>query len=133
MDESPYWMKFILFDGAWMEPEQNILDIERNSKLPAYEEYLRNVSYELIQDKAPVVSTILNEAFPFWLMMVVASVLLYRRQYERLVPLLLVAGFWGTTLLGPLIAIRYAYPIIVCVPTMFSMICMEYKNTENKK
>lgn len=133
MDESPYWMKFILFDGAWMEPEQNILNIERNSKLPAYEEYLRNVSYELIQDKVPVVSTVLNEAFPFWLMMVVASVLLYRRQYERLVPLLLIAGFWGTTLLGPLIAIRYAYPIIVCVPTMFSMICMEYKNTENKK
>lgn len=131
MDESPYWIQFILFDGAWLQPDQNILNIERSSKFPKYEEYLRRVSVDLIQDKIPVVSTVLNEAFPFWVLMVTVSVLLYRKQYSRIVPLFLVAGFWGTTLLGPLIAIRYAYPIIVCVPTMLAMMCWENDKTEN--
>ena len=131
MDESPYWVQFILFDGAWMEPEQNILNIQRESKFPIYEKYLRAVSYELIQDKVPVVSTILNEAFPFWMLMVVLSVLVYRRKYSEIVPFFLVAGFWGTTLLGPLIAIRYAYPIIVCIPTMLAVMCLNCEETND--
>ena len=86
------------------------------------------MSYGLVQERVPVISTVSNEAFPFWILVVVASVLLYQRKLKKLLPLLLVFGFWGTMLLGPLIAIRYAYPIIVCVPSMLAVLYYENNN-----
>lgn len=121
-DQTPYWIHFILFDGAYMEHKNNILDIERHSLLPGYESYLRSVSIDLSHEKIPVISFILNQAFPFWMMIFVGSLLLYKKRYKEMIPLLLILGFWGTNLLGPLIAIRYAYPIIVCVPTMAGLL-----------
>lgn len=128
MDESPYWISFILYDGAWLDEGQNILNIQRESKFPLYDKYLRAVSYGLVQERVPVISTVSNEAFPFLILVVVASVLLYQRKLKKLLPLLLVFGFWGTMLLGPLIAIRYAYPIIVCVPSMLAVLYYENNN-----
>lgn len=124
----PYWISFILYDGAWLDEGQNILNIQRESKFPLYDKYLRAVSYGLVQERVPVISTVSNEAFPFWILVVVASVLLYQRKLKKLLPLLLVFGFWGTMLLGPLIAIRYAYPIIVCVPSMLAVLYYENNN-----
>lgn len=131
MDESPYWITYILFDGAWLTDEYNILNIKRNSLFPLYEKYLRKVSVDLVQEKIPVLSIILNEAFPFWVCIVALAVLVYNKKWKLLIPLLIVIGFWGTTLLGPLIAIRYAFPIIVCVPTMFMLMIYDDKKEKN--
>lgn len=125
MDETPYWISFILYDGAWLDKDQNILNIQRESKFPIYDKYLRAVSYGLVHERVPVITTILNEAFPFWMLVVVASILLYQKKLKKMLPLLLIFGFWGTMLLGPLIAIRYAYPIIVCVPSMLAVLYYE--------
>ena len=57
--------------------------------------------------------------------MFVGSGLLIRRKYKLMLPLLMVFAFWGTMLLGPVLAIRYAFPIIVCVPMMMSMLFMQ--------
>ncbi len=127
-DTSPYWMTFILFDGAWLTDGYNILGIERNSLFPQYENYLRNVSVNLLHERVPILSTLLNQAFPFWLSMFVLAFILYQKKYRLLIPLLVVIGFWGTMLLGPLIAIRYAFPIIVCIPTIFTLIFVDDKS-----
>ena len=55
MDESPYWISFILYDGAWLDEGQNILNIQRESKFPLYDKYLRAVSYGLVQERVPVI------------------------------------------------------------------------------
>lgn len=124
-DYTPYWVEFILYDGAWLDNGQNILNISRNSLFPAYDEYLRGVSEQLTHEKIPVLSVILNEAFPFLVLVFVGSGLLIRRKYKLMLPLLMVFAFWGTMLLGPVLAIRYAFPIIVCVPMMMSMLFMQ--------
>jgi hypothetical protein len=121
-------MTFILFDGAWLTDGYNILGIERNSLFPQYENYLRNVSVNLLHERVPILSTLLNQAFPFWLSMFVLAFILYQKKYRLLIPLLVVIGFWGTMLLGPLIAIRYAFPIIVCIPTIFTLIFVDDKS-----
>lgn len=132
MDHTPYWIQFILFDGAWLEDYQNVLNIKRDSKFPLYEKYLRAVSTSLIHERIPVLSVIMNEAFPFWLIVVSSVFILFRKQYKLFIPILLLIGFWGTCLLGPLIAIRYAYPLIVCIPSLLSLIFVEKEEVSKK-
>ncbi|QNM06869.1 DUF6020 family protein [Qiania dongpingensis] len=127
-DYSPYWVQFILYDGSWTSEEFNFLKIERNTLFPAYDNYLRKVSTELIQEKIPVVSVILNEAFPFLTLIFVGGYLFYIKRYKLLLPLLVIFGFWGTNLLGPVIVMRYAFPIVICVPSMVSLIFIQQKD-----
>ena len=44
-----------------------------------------------------------------------------RRAYEIL-PMMLLLGCWGTLLLGPVVSLRYALPLIYCVPRLLEMI-----------
>lgn len=116
--ESQYWINYILFDGAFMEPEHNILNIRRNTKFPALEQTLREISLTPVFDEIPVLSFLLNQAFPFWLMLTAAFWLIWRKQYRLLIPLSLILGYWGTLLLGPVTSVRYVLPILYCVPGM---------------
>ena len=116
--ETQYWINYIVFDGSFMEEEYNILHIFRNSRFPQYESYLRSISLTPEYEKIPLLALILNQAFPFWLMLITGTALLYRRQAALLVPLSFVFGYFGTLLLGPVTCVRYALPLIVCVPLM---------------
>lgn len=117
-----YWIDYIVFDGSFMEAEYNILHIFRNSRFPQYENYLRNISLTPEYEKIPLLALILNQAFPFWLMLVTGTALLYRRQAALLVPLSFIFGYFGTLLLGPVTCVRYALPLMVCVPLMTELL-----------
>lgn len=120
--ETQYWIHYIEFDGAFMDPQYNILNIRRNSKLPQYENHLREISLTPAFEDVPVLSVLLNQGFPLWLMLITAAVCLYFKKYRILLPLLLFFGYFGTLLLGPVTAVRYALPLMVCVPDLFLLI-----------
>lgn len=120
--ETQYWINYIVFDGSFMEEEYNILHIFRNSRFPQYENYLRNISLTPEYEKIPLLALILNQAFPFWLMLLTGTALIYRRRPAFLVPLSLIFGYFGTLLLGPVTCVRYALPLIVCVPLMMEIL-----------
>lgn len=119
--QSQYWIHYILFDGAFLEPEYNVLNIHRNSKLPIFEEKLRELTLTPVFDSVPVLSVLLNQAFPFWLMLSAGFWSVWKKRYANLVPLLLIFGYWGTLLLGPVTSLRYVLPLIYCVPRMAEM------------
>lgn len=125
--ESQYWINYILFDGAFMEPEYNILNIHRNTKLPALEQKLRELTLTPVFDSVPVLSFVLNQAFPFWLMLTAAMWSVYQKKYRNTIPLLLIFGYWGTLLLGPVTSVRYVLPLIYCVPRMTELL-LEHGN-----
>lgn len=116
--DSQYWISYILFDGAFLEEPYNILGITRNSRLPVLESWLREISLVPAFQQIPILSILLNQAFPFWLMLVTAAGVWYRKEHRGLLPLTLILGYWGTLLLGPVTSLRYALPIIYCVPLM---------------
>ena len=116
--DTQYWIDYIVFDGSFMEEEYNILHIFRNSRFPQYENYLRSISLTPEYENIPLLALILNQAFPFWLMLLTGTALVYRRQAALLVPLSMIFGYFGTLLLGPVTCVRYALPLIVCVPLM---------------
>lgn len=120
-----YWISYILFDGAFMDAEYNILNVRRNSHFPALEEKLREWTLTPVFDDIPILSFVLNQAFPFWLMLTVAFWLIYKRNCRLLVPLALIFGYWGTLLLGPVTSVRYALPLLYCVPRMSELFFRE--------
>lgn len=119
--ETQYWISYIMFDGAFLEDEYNVLHIFRNSRFPWYNNYLRTISLTPEFEKIPLLSLILNQAFPFWLMLAAGTVSIYRKQTCLLVALSLILGYWGTLLLGPVTGVRYAFPLMLCVPLLFEL------------
>lgn len=123
--QSQYWIHYILFDGAFLEPEYNILNIHRNSHFPVLEQKLREITLTPVFDSVPLLSFLLNQAFPFWLMLTAALWSIWKKKYRNLFPLLLIFGYWGTLLLGPVTSLRYALPLIYCVPRMAELLVPE--------
>lgn len=120
-DETVYWDKYILFDGAFMTEDSNILKIERDSKLPILEEKLREISYNQTYKDVPLFSFIFNQAFPTWCLVFCLALAICLKKYELLVPLGMLGAYFGTLLLGPVVGIRYVYPLLVCTPAMVGM------------
>ena len=129
VDSSPRVQAYIWFDGFFMEPEYNILNISRNSKLENYEQYLREISYNLIYEKIPIIAVILNQGFPFMCMMISAGYIFYMKRYRLFGALIWMFAAWGIILLGPVICVRYAYPLIAAVPTL-GLVAYAYKSVE---
>lgn len=119
----PIWDGFLLYDDDYRA--EAILGIKRESLLPGYAEKLRKISYEGSYQKIPVVSTLLNPAFAFWCMVIAVGTFIYNKKYKFIAPIIMLVGLWGTLLLGPVILIRYGYPLIVCVPILIPMIFTE--------
>ncbi len=57
-----------------------------------------------------------SPALPFILLSFNIIYCFYKRIYKLLVPLAFIFGMWGTLILGPVISIRYIYPLMLCVP-----------------
>lgn len=122
IDESPSWGEYILFDGAFMDEEANILDIARSSKLPKLEEALREQAYNLTYRQYPIIGIAFNQAFPFWILILGIMVSIYKKRYQLLIPYSLLLGYWLTLLLGPVVCVRYAYPLMICSPCILGVI-----------
>jgi len=109
---------YILYDGAFQEHAYSTFGIERNTLFPAYDEFLRKVSFEKILTSYPILSLVNNEGIPFWIILITISILIYRRKIRFIVPLILLIGFWGTLILGPTTCSRYIFPLLVCMPVL---------------
>lgn len=120
--DTQYWISYILFDGAFLEEPYNVLHIYRAGKLPVLEEMLRKVTTTPAFQKIPFLGLLLNQAFPFWLMLLSGAAAWRRKDRWALIPLSLIFGYWGTLLLGPVTSIRYALPLLYCVPRMAELL-----------
>ena len=122
MGDSQYWISYILYDGAYLEGNLNILHITRNSHFQALSDWLREATLTPAFQSVPVLSVLLNQAFPFWLMLFAAGFAVWKHRAYEIIPLMLLLGCWGTLLLGPVVSLRYALPLIYCVPRLLEMI-----------
>ncbi|MCB6571875.1 DUF6020 family protein [Eubacterium limosum] len=121
VDDSPFWSSYVLTENH-LDKNINVFNIERTSKFPEYEKFLIAVSTDMPQNKIPIISVFLNQAFPFWIFLFSVMSLIYIRQKAMFISLLPIFTYWGTLLLGPVISVRYSLPLIVCTPLMFSLI-----------
>lgn len=117
-----YGYDTFFYDGSYMDEQYNVLKITRHTLLPVYDEYLRNITYRGFYNKLPIISVMLNMAFPFWIIVIGSSILMYLKKYKYISVFILPIGYWGTCLLGPVAMPRYAFPLIVGIPLYIGMV-----------
>lgn len=117
-----YGYDTFFYDGSYMDKQYDTLKITRHTLLPVYDEYLRNITVRSSYNRLPVISVLLNMAFPFWVIIIGSSILMYLKKYKYISVFILPMGYWGTCLLGPVAMPRYALPLIVGIPLYIGVV-----------
>lgn len=122
-----YWypdhVQLLLFyDGSFVEQAKELIGLKRNTLFPLYDRYLRAVSNTELMTKVPAVSFLLAEATPFWILLFLIALSVYKRKYIFLFVLPPILGYWGTLILGPVTLMRYAYPLMSLLPFLIVLI-----------
>lgn len=117
----PHWGTLLPYNDTGTVRAEELFNITSSS-------YLKNLKEEKELDilNAAYQDSFLqgitsSPALGFIMLLFIAIYCFYKRSYYFLVPLSLILGMWGTIILGPVISIRYAYPLILCVPTLLSI------------
>ncbi len=92
--------------------------IESHSYLPGLKKVYQGIVSGNGYYDWPVISNLFKPAFYCWVLVLVMVSLLYRRQRSKLVLCMLPFWYLMTLFLGPVVNIRYVYPIIVAVPLL---------------
>lgn len=91
---------------------------ERNSLIPLLEEFYRNISLELFQQRVPVLSMFFAPGFMFIVFAWYFTGLMRQRKWKYVASYIPVLLLWGTVLLGPTVLVRYMLILWFIVPLM---------------
>lgn len=72
--------------------------------------------------RLPVLSLCVDLAFPMWSLLFVGAYAVYKRRCRILAPMVLWVAFWLSLLLGPVALSRYAMPMIMALPAIWSLL-----------
>lgn len=98
------------------------VDVVMEPKLPALSEVYRRIGNESSFQKVPVLAACFNLGTYTWLLLFALLLLLYRQQYGELILVIPLLMYFFTTLLGPVVKMRYHYPLIACAPLILFLI-----------
>lgn len=90
----------------------------RESKFPILEEFYRKLSLEIYQHNVPIISMFFSTGFMFWVYLYVACYWLKRKQWNKVIPILLIGIYWLTLLLGPTYVVRYVLIFWFAIPLL---------------
>lgn len=106
----------LMYLNTYTEEETNICNIKRDSKFLSFAlfiEFVVNITNEL-----PVLRVVFSHVLPVWLMFIVLVSSIVEKRNTISVIMLFLLGQWGIMLLSPAMLMRYAYPLIICVPLL---------------
>ena len=103
--------------------------LERYSLFPQYEAVLEKVMLNTAWEKIPVISNFFVPGTYFLVLLYSISVVLYKRNYRYLMPAGIWLGLWITLLISPVALVRYAYPVIMCLPLMGQLLTVDSGNS----
>ena len=110
--------------------------IEHRSKFPALEKVLEKIVSGNCFNEWPVLSVIFHGSLYSWSLFFLMVLCLYRRKYRCFQMSLLPFLYFGTMLLGPVVQVRYLFPIMVMLPVLaafFSSDRMKSQSNENRE
>lgn len=97
------------------------------SVMPGLRGVMEKVVSDNLYQKIPVIRVIFAPAFYWWLLCICIAIILYRRKYRLIFPIVFLLFYYVTLLLSPTALIRYAYPFVVTVPVIGGYISKELK------
>ena len=112
----------------WEEDTLNERGIYKDSKWPwlftRLESWAENNSYLRI----PIVKYLFVPGSYLWLYLAMAAILVIADRKRFCLPLAIVAGYYGTMLLGPTVQMRYVYPVMLAFPFLAVLAAGRRKN-----
>lgn len=106
----------------WEEDTLNERGIYKDSKWPwlftQLENWAENNSYLQI----PVLKYLFVPGSYLWLYLALAAILVIADKKRFCLPLAIVAGYYGTMLLGPTVQMRYVYPVMLALPYLLASV-----------
>lgn len=99
----------------------SVIQIEQHSLFPLYLKYLSKVGSGLLS-VVPIASFFVGQFFPFWMFMISLALIIKVKKYSLIIPLSFIILYWLSLLLAPVCCIRYAYPLLISIPLIISMI-----------
>lgn len=95
--------------------------IEHESKFPAFEKVLEEIVSGNCFNDWPVLSIIFHGSFYSWGLFLLMVFCLYKKRIQCFQMSLLPFLYFGTMLLGPVVQVRYLFPIMVTLPVIAAM------------
>ena len=117
----------------WEEDTLNGRGIYKDSKWPWLFERLENWAEHNSYLRIPVLKYLFVPGSYLWLYLALAAVLVIVDRKRYCLPLAVVAGYYGTMLLGPTVQMRYVYPVMLALPYLVALMCGTGRKTENEK
>lgn len=93
-------------------------EIIEHSYLPGLRGLMERIVSDNVYQNVPVVRIIFAPALYWWMLCMYMAVIIYRRKYKMLIPVMFLAAYYMTLLLSPTVLIRYMYPYVVTIPAI---------------
>lgn len=74
--------------------------------------------------KTPIISILFRSCVYFWALLIYIFVMINRKEYKKLLPIALPVIYFASCFLGPMVALRYVYCIVICIPVLVAL-CFE--------
>ena len=100
-------------------------EILHESKFPWLEERLEEIVSGNAYYNWPILSVLFKSAFYTWGLLTVWAAFLFRRQKEQAVLCLFPIFYMGTMFLGPVVQMRYVFPIMLSLPVLACLLMTE--------
>lgn len=107
--------------------------IEHQSKLPGVERILEKIVSGNCFNNWPVISIIFHGAFYSWGLFLLMVFCLYKKRIQSFQMSLLPFLYFGTMLLGPVVQVRYLFPVMVILPVLTAMFSSQVADGEMAK
>ena len=122
--DPPAWHPYQEYRIASYEiaKRDDLLYLERQSKLPLLSWALEGFCYSVPHQWVPALSMLFSPGFMFWLLALYIAICWYQKRYIWITPAILLLALWATTLLGPVVLLRYVYPLFTCMPLLMAML-----------
>lgn len=117
----------------WEEDTLNGRGIYKDSKWPWLFERLENWAEHNSYLRIPVLKYLFVPGSYLWLYLALAAVLVIVDRKRYCLPLAVIAGYYGTMLLGPTVQMRYVYPVMLALPYLVALMCGTGRKTKNEK
>lgn len=125
---SEEYLEFVCFDIQ--EGDSNYPHVKMEPLNQVFYNYYRAIGTDAEFRQIPVVRELLSMGLYFWLMVLAALYVLYRKQYEKLLWMLPMWTYMGTSFLGPTAILRYAYPVMLGAPILIHMMVRDCGSAE---
>lgn len=120
----PFWypkaggeyLEFVCFDIEKDNPAYPHVEMTPLSR--TFHRYYTMIGTDAAFRQIPFIRIIFSMGFYFWLMIFAALYVLYAKEYEKLLWMLPMWSYMGTSFLGPTALLRYAYPVMLGAPML---------------